>query len=195
MLAKPGGRLKLGEAVAIVRSARGWTQDQLAKASQTSLGTINRIESGDQSPRRRTVYRIAKALRISPELLLDERASEAELLAAMRVPSMGNRPKSPASRAAPKTLLPLRSLPVLRREDLEGIRLREGARQESDRWLPARSEDPNAFFLLAEGNFGRIHQTLRVTPAMEAGIANHVWSIEEIVGLLDRPVDEIQPAA
>jgi IS1 family transposase len=33
-------------------------------------------------------------------------------------------------------------------------------------------------------NFGRIHQTLRVTPAMEAGVANHVWSIEEIVGLL-----------
>jgi hypothetical protein len=27
-------------------------------------------------------------------------------------------------------------------------------------------------------------QTLRVTPAMEAGIATHVWSIEEIVGLL-----------
>jgi hypothetical protein len=33
-------------------------------------------------------------------------------------------------------------------------------------------------------NFGRVHQTLRVTPAMEAGIANHVWSIEEMVGLL-----------
>ena len=24
-------------------------------------------------------------------------------------------------------------------------------------------------------NFGRIHQTLRVTPAMEAGVADHVW--------------------
>jgi hypothetical protein len=33
-------------------------------------------------------------------------------------------------------------------------------------------------------NFGRVHQTLRVTPAMEAGIADHVRSIEEIVGLL-----------
>jgi IS1 family transposase len=32
-------------------------------------------------------------------------------------------------------------------------------------------------------NFGRIHQTLRVTPAMEAGISQHVWSIYEIVGL------------
>jgi len=34
-------------------------------------------------------------------------------------------------------------------------------------------------------NFARIHQTLRVTPAMEAGIADHVWSFEEIVALLD----------
>jgi hypothetical protein len=35
-------------------------------------------------------------------------------------------------------------------------------------------------------NFGRVHQTLRVTPAMEAGIPQHVWTVEEIVGLLDR---------
>lgn len=34
-------------------------------------------------------------------------------------------------------------------------------------------------------NFARIHQTLRVTPAMEAGVSDHVWSIEEIVALLD----------
>lgn len=34
-------------------------------------------------------------------------------------------------------------------------------------------------------NFGRIHQTLRVTPAMEAGISDHVWSLEEIAALAD----------
>lgn len=34
-------------------------------------------------------------------------------------------------------------------------------------------------------NFVRVHQTLRVTPAMEAGVANHIWSIEEIVALLE----------
>jgi hypothetical protein len=33
-------------------------------------------------------------------------------------------------------------------------------------------------------NFARVNQALRVTPAMEAGIADHIWSIEEIVGLL-----------
>lgn len=34
-------------------------------------------------------------------------------------------------------------------------------------------------------NFARVHQTLRVTPAMEAGIADHVWTVEEIAALLD----------
>lgn len=33
-------------------------------------------------------------------------------------------------------------------------------------------------------NFCKIHSTLRVTPAMEAGITNHAWTIEELVALL-----------
>jgi hypothetical protein len=31
-------------------------------------------------------------------------------------------------------------------------------------------------------NFGRVHQTLRVTPAMEAAVSDHVWSVEESWG-------------
>jgi hypothetical protein len=34
-------------------------------------------------------------------------------------------------------------------------------------------------------NFCRVHQTLRVTPAMASGLSNHVWDLEEIVALLD----------
>ena|SRR5579859_4794409 len=34
-------------------------------------------------------------------------------------------------------------------------------------------------------NFARVHQTLKTSPAVAAGIADHVWSIEEIVALLD----------
>lgn len=34
-------------------------------------------------------------------------------------------------------------------------------------------------------NFARIHKTLRVTPAMEAGISDHVWTLEEIAALAD----------
>lgn len=33
-------------------------------------------------------------------------------------------------------------------------------------------------------NFCRVHQTLRVTPAMESELSNHVWSIEEMCTLL-----------
>ncbi len=32
-------------------------------------------------------------------------------------------------------------------------------------------------------NFGRIHKTLRVTPAMEVGISDHVWTFEEMARL------------
>jgi hypothetical protein len=35
-------------------------------------------------------------------------------------------------------------------------------------------------------NFARIHQTLRVTPAMEAGVSDHVWTVQQIVTLLER---------
>lgn len=34
-------------------------------------------------------------------------------------------------------------------------------------------------------NFVRIHQTLKVTPAMEAGVTDHLWSIEDVVKLLE----------
>lgn len=34
-------------------------------------------------------------------------------------------------------------------------------------------------------NFGWIHRTLRVTPAMEASISDHVWTLEEIARLAD----------
>ncbi len=37
----------------------------------------------------------------------------------------------------------------------------------------------------AHYNFCRIHTALRVTPAMEAGLTNHVWSLEELVNLMD----------
>jgi hypothetical protein len=35
-------------------------------------------------------------------------------------------------------------------------------------------------------NFGRKHQTLGTTPAVRAGLTDHIWSVEEIVGLLEQ---------
>jgi hypothetical protein len=38
-------------------------------------------------------------------------------------------------------------------------------------------------------NFVRIHKTLRVTPAMAAGIADRLWSMEDVVRLVERRED------
>ena len=34
-------------------------------------------------------------------------------------------------------------------------------------------------------NFCRIHKSIRVTPAMEAGLTNHIWTIAEILSTQD----------
>lgn len=39
-------------------------------------------------------------------------------------------------------------------------------------------------------NFVRIHQSLRVTPAMAAGVTDRAWELEELVGLLSSKQDE-----
>jgi hypothetical protein len=36
-------------------------------------------------------------------------------------------------------------------------------------------------------NFCRVHQSLRITPAMAAGVTDHVWEISEVIALLDAP--------
>ncbi len=37
-------------------------------------------------------------------------------------------------------------------------------------------------------NYCRVHQTLRCTPAMEAGLTDHIWSLEELCALLPKHV-------
>jgi hypothetical protein len=62
----------------------------------------------------------------------------------------------------------------------------EGAAQEHGGELPdGRVENHKAAVALYTMfyNFGRINKTLRVTPAMEAGKAHHVWSLQEIANL------------
>jgi hypothetical protein len=34
-------------------------------------------------------------------------------------------------------------------------------------------------------NYCGVHQTLRVTPAMQAGLTDHVWEIDDLVGLIE----------
>jgi len=48
----------------------------------------------------------------------------------------------------------------------------------SKKWLNLKAAYALQF---AFYNFCRVHQTLRVTPAMEAGIANHVWDMRKLL--------------
>jgi hypothetical protein len=34
-------------------------------------------------------------------------------------------------------------------------------------------------------NFCRVHQTLGTTPAVAAGVTDHVWKLPELIGLLE----------
>jgi hypothetical protein len=36
-------------------------------------------------------------------------------------------------------------------------------------------------------NFVRIHKTLRMSPAMAAGVSKRLWSMEDVVTLIDAP--------
>lgn len=46
-------------------------------------------------------------------------------------------------------------------------------------------------------NFCQVHKSLRVTPAMQARITDHIWDMEEVVGHTDvlapKPADEPRP--
>jgi IS1 family transposase len=43
-------------------------------------------------------------------------------------------------------------------------------------------------------NFIRIHQTLRITPAMAAGVTDHLWDMSEVVAMLEAERQERQEA-
>lgn len=49
----------------------------------------------------------------------------------------------------------------------------------------ARTYAHNVALHFMHYNYCRIHQTLRVTPSMQAGLMDHVWEIVELVALLD----------
>lgn len=44
-------------------------------------------------------------------------------------------------------------------------------------------------------NFIRIHKTLRVTPAMQAGLTERVWGFEDIIARMDRDAPKPGPRA
>lgn len=53
------------------RYAKGLTLRQLSEVSGVSVGTIQRLESGNGNPQGSTIFRLADALDLDPDPLLD----------------------------------------------------------------------------------------------------------------------------
>jgi transcriptional regulator with XRE-family HTH domain len=67
----------LGSRVAQLRVQKGWSQERLARRTRLSLRTINRVERGDVEGHIGTIAKIAKALGVTVDELLNppERAA------------------------------------------------------------------------------------------------------------------------
>ncbi len=62
---------ELAKKIKDLRSRKGLSQDELAITSQLNLRTIQRIESGETEPRGDTLKRLAAALQVTPDELID----------------------------------------------------------------------------------------------------------------------------
>lgn len=54
-----------------LRSRKGFSQEQLAETANINLRTVQRIEAGETEPRGDTLKRIANALNVTPDELID----------------------------------------------------------------------------------------------------------------------------
>jgi len=118
---------------------------------------------------------------------------------AMLVKMYGNDPSGDQTRYSPAECIGCQTVGIVGRPDPKHISTSFVERQNLTMRMMMRrfTRLTNAFSKKVENlvsavalhymhyNFCRIHQTLRVTPAMAAGIADHVWSIEELASLLE----------
>jgi transposase-like protein/IS1 family transposase len=100
----------------------------------------------------------------------EQRYSPGEVVEAIPVPVMGN---------------PKRSLICTSHIERQNLSIRMGMRRLTrlTNGFSKKWENLEAAFALwfAYYNFCRVHQTLKATPCMEAGIENHVWTIAELI--------------
>jgi IS1 family transposase len=121
---------------------------------------------------------------------LRDRASYAQLI------KVYGRPRDGEQRYSPAEVISTEVVPVMGNPDparictshveRQNLTIRMGMRRMtrltnafSKKW-----ENLEAAYALhfAYYNFCRIHKTLRVTPAMEQGITDHIWTIAELIG-------------
>ncbi|MGA3101594.1 MAG: IS1 family transposase [Terracidiphilus sp.] len=123
------------------------------------------------------------------KMLLRDRVDFAQLIKVYGTPRDGEQRYSPAEvvDSVPVEIMgmPVRSRICTSHVERQNLSVRMGMRRMtrltnaySKKW-----ENLEAAYALwfAYYNFCRVHSTLRVTPAMEAGIAGHVWTIGELL--------------
>ncbi len=118
---------------------------------------------------------------------------------AILVKLYGHDPRGEVTRYSPAECIGCRAIPIVGKPKMKHISTSFVERQNLTMRMKMRrmTRPTNAFSKKLENhchalalhymhyNFCRVHQTLRVTPAMEAGITDHVWSLEEVAGLLE----------
>lgn len=131
-----------------------------------------------------------------------ERAFAGDIDYAMLVKHYGEGPQSPDRKYSPVEFVSAEKKRINGRPDQAHVSTSYVERQNLTMRMSCRrfTRLTNAFSKKVENhahavalhfmyyNFGRIHKSLRVTPAMEAGVADHVWSLEEIAALVPDPV-------
>lgn len=134
-----------------------------------------------------------------PYLQAVEDAFGSEIDYAMLIKLYGPGASGPEARYSPATCMGIKKIPIQGKPDRKHISTSFAERQNLTIRMQMRrfTRLTNAFskkvkyhkhalaIFFMYYNFCRIHQTLRVTPAMEAGLADHVWEVEEMVGLID----------
>ena len=63
--------IELAKKIKELRTRKGFSQDELAETAQINLRTVQRIESGETEPRGDTLKRLAHALNVTPDELID----------------------------------------------------------------------------------------------------------------------------
>lgn len=69
-------KTELSSQIKNIRTQRGFSQELLAEKTQLSLRTIQRVENAETEPRGDTLLRIAEALQVTPDELLEWNQTE-----------------------------------------------------------------------------------------------------------------------